>query len=108
MTPLITDVHGLIDCRDFSFYVDGHEMCKVGTFVATFKVYPSKFYVFNIEFSKTLENSMMFFERVVIKKSDMGKRGKRALSLWEKLEMGQLGKVREKRELKIPKRIEYM
>ena len=84
------NVSQLLKCQTFTLCVDGNEMCVATDFIQAFKAYISCFYVFNIEFPRSLCHTFQFMEKVLLKTQTSTKKSakaKRAVELLSKREM---------------------
>ena len=61
-----SDLTDVLEDAEFDVKVDGHSLCQSKDFIAGFEVYLASFYVFNITYPKSLENTMIFIQKFLL------------------------------------------
>ena len=56
-----------VDVTKFDIFVDGIDIVEAGDFIEAFACFFASFFVFNLEFPKSVEKSMLFFEKMMLK-----------------------------------------
>ena len=92
-TPIsdISDIEFLADASRFDVLIERFQSASSEDFIRAFAILMASFYVFNVEYPKKLEGTLIFIQKFSLKTSDKQKSPKKVLRLISSLKTRDCG-----------------